>query len=407
MLFGFGGLWSATAPIDGAAVAAGKVTSRSYSKVVQHLEGASLKYFCWRRRQGWFRDPILEIDSTQPRSQLDIINSQLLSLRALEIRLVAERDSKDALNLSDFANGSDRAREEATAQIEIFNARKSALEGEIEVLEQREEQLRSQINGYRGLQSSKERLSISYNEELDDIRELLNQGFSDKNRLREIERNVATLDGDVADLMASIASTEVAIGETRLQILQLRKRFQNEIVSELREVQLNISDNFERANALEDIVSRTLVRATESGIVTGLQVHTEGGVISPGMKIVDIVPQEDELIVEAQVSPTDIDRVAIGQDATIRFSSFGTGTVPAIYGRVINLSADSFFNESISNYYYLARVEVTPEGMDDLGDLALMPGMPADVFIATGARTFLQYLFKPFSNAVARGLRED
>jgi len=408
MLFGFGGLWSATAPIDGAAVASGLVTSRSYSKVVQHLEGGIIKsIFVEDGANVNLGDPILEIDSTQPRSQLDIINSQLLSLSALEIRLVAERDSKDALNLSDFANGSDRAREEATAQIEIFNARKSALEGEIEVLEQREEQLRSQINGYRGLQSSKERLSISYNEELDDIRELLNQGFSDKNRLREIERNVATLDGDVADLMASIASTEVAIGETRLQILQLRKRFQNEIVSELREVQLNISDNFERANALEDIVSRTLVRATESGIVTGLQVHTEGGVISPGMKIVDIVPQEDELIVEAQVSPTDIDRVAIGQDATIRFSSFGTGTVPAIYGRVINLSADSFFDESISNYYYLARVEVTPEGMDDLGDLALMPGMPADVFIATGARTFLQYLFKPFSNAVARGLRED
>ena len=408
MLFGFGGLWSATAPIDGAAVASGLVTSRSYSKVVQHLEGGIIKsIFVEDGANVNLGDPILEIDSTQPRSQLDIINSQLLSLSALEIRLVAERDSKDALNLSDFANGSDRAREEATAQIEIFNARKSALEGEIEVLEQREEQLRSQINGYRGLQSSKERLSISYNEELDDIRELLNQGFSDKNRLREIERNVATLDGDVADLMASIASTEVAIGETRLQILQLRKRFQNEIVSELREVQLNISDNFERANALEDIVSRTLVRATESGIVTGLQVHTEGGVISPGMKIVDIVPQEDELIVEAQVSPTDIDRVAIGQDATIRFSSFGTGTVPAIYGRVINLSADSFFDESISNYYYLARVEVTPEGMDDLGDLALIPGMPADVFIATGARTFLQYLFKPFSNAVARGLRED
>ena len=408
MLFGFGGLWSATAPIDGAAVASGIVTSRSYSKVVQHLEGGIIRsIFVEDGAEVDLGDPILEIDSTQPRSQLDIINSQLLSLRALEIRLAAERDSKDALSSSDFSEESGRAREEAAAQIEIFNARKSSLEGEIEVLEQREEQLRSQIRGFQGLQSSKERLSRSYNEELIDIRELLEQGFSDKNRLREAERNVATLDGDVADLIANIAGTEVAIGEARLQILQLRKRFQNEVVSELREVQLNISDNLERANALEDIVSRTLVRATESGIVTGLQVHTEGGVISPGMRIVDIVPQEDELIVEAQVSPTDIDRVAIGQDATIRFSSFGTGSVPAIYGRVINLSADSFFDESIRNYYYLARVEVTPEGMEDLGDLALMPGMPADVFIATGARTFLQYLFKPFSNAVARGLRED
>ena len=142
---------------------------------------------------------------------------------------------------------------------------------------------------------------------MDDIREFLDQGFR-QNRL-EIERNVATLDGDAADLMANIARAEVAIGETQLQVLQLRKEFQNEVVSEL-EVQLNISDNLERANALEDVVTRTLVRATESGIVTGLQVHTEGA-ISPGMRIVDIVPEEDELIVEAQVSPSDIDRVAL------------------------------------------------------------------------------------------------
>ena len=113
------------------------------------------------------------------------------------------------------------------------------------------------------------------------------------------------------------------------------------------------------------------------------------------------------MINEAQFSNVDIDRVALGQEATIRFSTFGNGSVPAIYGRVINLSADSFLEESIGNYYYLARVEVTPDGMEDLGGLTLMPGMPADVFIATGARTFLQYLFKPFSNTMAKSLRED
>ena len=141
MLFRFGGLWSATAPIDGAAVASGIVTSRSYSNVVQHLEGGIIRsIFVEDGAEVDLGDPILEIDSTQPRSQLDIINSQLLSLRALEIRLAAERDSKDALSSSDFSEESGRAREEAAAQIEIFNARKSSLEGEIEVLEQREEQ---------------------------------------------------------------------------------------------------------------------------------------------------------------------------------------------------------------------------------------------------------------------------
>ena len=409
LLFGFGGIWAATAPIDGAAVAPGKVTSRSYSKVVQHLEGGIIdRIFVENGTRVTVGDPILEIDSTQPRSQLDLLNSRSLSLRALELRLSSERDGLSTLNYnSEFLNSGGRAQEEAASQVEIFNARKSALEGGIEVLEQRIEQFQSQIVGYRGLISSKEQLSQSYNEELIDVQELLSQGFSDKNRLRGIERNIATLEGDVAELVATIAASEVSIGETRLQILQQRRAFQNEVVAELREVQVEINDVLERSSALEDIVSRTLVTATESGIITGLQVHTIGGVIAPRMTIVDIVPEEDELIIEAQVSPVDIDRVAVGQEASMRFSTFGSGSVPIIYGNVINLSADSFLEETLGTYYYLARVQVSPDGMEDLGDLTLMPGMPADVFIATGARTFLQYLFKPFSNTMARGLRED
>ena len=125
------------------------------------------------------------------------------------------------------------------------------------------------------------------------------------------------------------------------------------------------------------------------------------------MRIVDIVPQEEDLIIEAQVTPSDIDRLEVGQQATIRFSSFGMGTVPTIYGEVINISADSMVNESTLLSYYLARVEVSPDSLDNLGDLALIPGMPAEVFVATGSRTLVEYLMKPFSNAMARGLRED
>lgn len=409
ILFGLGGLWAVTAPIDGAAVAPGLVTSRSYSKVVQHLEGGIIKnIFVENGARVRLGDPILEIDSTQPMAQLEITNSQLISLRALEVRLFAERDRAATLNYdSSFIRESSRAQEEGSAQIEIFNARKSALEGGIAVLEQRIEQLHTQITGYKGLRESKESLSDSYNEELSDVRELLNQGFSDKNRLREIERSVATLEGDIAQLIASIAESELAIGETTLQILQQRNEFQNQVVSELRDVQVNISDQQERSNALEDIVSRTLVSATESGTVNGLQVHTIGGVITPGMQLVNIVPEEDDLIVEANISATDIDRVAVGQAATIRFSTFSTGSVPNIFGTVINISADSFQDEMLGTYYYLARIEVTPDSLSELGELALVPGMPAEVFIATGARTLLQYLLKPLSNSLARGLRED
>ena len=409
LLFGFGGIWAATAPIDGAAIASGNVTVKSYSKVVQHLEGGIIKDIFVE--DGAFveaNDPILEIDNTQSSTELEAQNQRLFSLRSLEKRLEAERDGLDNLIYSPSFNSMGRqGDEEMSVQIEIFNARRSALNGGIELLEQRIDQLQSQITGYRAQQGSKEELTASYSEELADVRELLSQGFSDKNSLRELERNISITEGEVAELTANIASSEVAIGEAKLQILQERKEFHNAVVSELREVQADINVGAEIAIALEDVVSRTIVRAPDSGIVNGLQVHTIAGVIAPGMRILDIVPQEDELIVTARLSPMDIDRVAEGQEATIRFSSFGMSAAPSIYGKVISVSADSMTDESTEYPYYLARIEVNQESLEELGDLSLVPGMPADVFIATGSRTFLQYVFKPLTNSIVKGLRED
>ena len=409
LLFGLGGVWAASAPINGAAIASGTVMVRSYSKTVQHLEGGIINnIFVENGARIEEGDPILDIDNTQPLAQLEIVSSRHVALKALETRLIFERDGESEINYDlDFLSQSDRAREEAKAQIEIFRARKSSREGAIEVLEQRIDQLDSQKQGLLGLKESKGLLSISYREELKDVLELLGQGFSDKNRLRELERNVAQLDGEVAELEANIASTDVQVGESQLQILQLEKDFHNEVVTQLATVQTELNDVVEQITALEDIVSRTIVRAPASGLVNGLQVHTIGGVITPGMRIVDVVPDNEDLIIEAQVDPIDIDRVSIGQEATIRFSTFGSGTVPTMFGEVIHLSAESLVSERTGIPYYLARVEVTLESLQELSDLTLMPGMPAEVFIATGSRTLLQYLFKPFSNAIARGLRED
>ncbi|OUU02576.1 MAG: hypothetical protein CBB92_02770 [Flammeovirgaceae bacterium TMED32] len=409
LLFGLGGVWASSAPINGAAIAPGTVIVRSYSKTVQHLEGGIINnIFVENGARIEEGEPILDIDNTQSLAQLEIASSRYIALQALETRLIFERDSEPDLYYPvEFLSLGERAEEEAKAQIEIFKARKSSKEGSIEVLEQRVDQLDSQKDGLLGLQESKGLLSFSYQEELKDVQELLSQGFSDKNRLRQLERNVAQLDGEVAELVANIASTDVQTGETRLQILQLEKDFHNEVVTQLAAVQTDINDVVEQITALEDIVSRTIVRAPASGLVNGLQVHTIGGVITPGMRIVDVVPDTEDLVIEARVSPIDIDRVSIGQDATIRFSTFGSGTVPTVFGEVINLSAESLVDERTGLIYYLARVEVALESLQELGDLTLLPGMPAEVFIATGSRTLVQYLFKPFSNAMARGLRED
>lgn len=408
LVFGVFGVWAGFAPLDGAAYAPGSVTVKSYKKVVQHLEGGIVADILARDgdlvRVG---EPLLVLDDTQSTSQLEIMNSQYIALKAREARLIAERDGLDTVVYPAELNQADsRVQEEIAAQNEIFRARKNAIEGRIEILEQRIGQLENQVVGMEALRESKQLLAQSYSEELADTRTLLEQGFSEKTRLREAERNFAAFSGEAAELTANIAATEVQIGESRLQILQQRSDFQHDVVNELSEVQTNLKDARERITALQDVVSRTTVLAPDTGIVNGMQVHTIGGVIGPGSPIAEIVPESDELIIEASVSPIDIDRVSEGQEARIRFSTFGS-SAPTIFGSVLSLSADSMVNEATGASYYLARVEVDPEGMDELGDLALLPGMPAEVFINTGSRTFLQYLFKPLSNAVARSFNED
>lgn len=408
LVFGVFGVWAAVAPLDGAAHAPGTVIVRSNKQLVQHLEGGIVSEI--RARNGDIvkaGDPLLILDNTQSLAQLEMANAQYVALRALEARLIAERDHADEVvyppELSTIENN---ARSEIASQNQLFRTRRDSLAGGIEVLEQRIGQLQSQLGGLRALQQSKQDLADSYAEELRDVQSLLLEGFSDKNRLRELERQAALLRGEAADLTATISSTEIQIGETRLQILQQEREFQNEVAAELAETQTRLKDATERVTALSDIVKRTIITAPVDGIVNGMQVHTIGGVAPPGTPIAEVVPQSDELVIEARVAPIDIDRVALGQDATIRFSSFSS-SVPNIFGKVVNVSADAFTDPNTGMSYYTARVEVTPEGLADLGTLTLVPGMPAEIFIATGSRTFLQYVMKPFSNALARSFIED
>ena len=408
LVFGFFGLWAGFAPLDGAAFAPGTVTVKSYKKAVQHLEGGIVSDILVQNgdlvESG---QPLLTLDATQPRASLEMANSEYIALKAIEARLIAERDGLDAVVYpSNLSRADDRVREEIAAQNEIFTARKTANEGRSDILGQRVEALQNQVVGMEALREAKQILAQSYLDELSDTRTLLDKGFSEKTLLRQAERNYAAASGEAAELTANIAATEVQIGETQLQILQQDSEFQNEVVTQLGEVQTRLKDVDERITALRDVVSRTTVVAPDSGVVNGMQVHTVGGVIGSGAAIAEIVPESDELVLEASVNPIDIDRVSVGQEARIRFSTFGS-RAPTIFGTVLTISADSMTNEMTGVPFYLARVEVNPEGMENLGDLALMPGMPAEVYINTGSRTLLQYLFKPFSNAIARSFNED
>lgn len=409
LIFGVFGLWATLAPIDSAAYATGIVRVRSYNKLVQHFEGGIVQEI--RVQNGDVVDAgeiLLVIDPTQALAQLDSLRTQQLALAAVEARLRAEQQGLDAIAWpGDLRDAGTEGQREMDTQNIIFTTRKNTREGADAVLEQQIDQLESRLDGLRALRESKQTLARSFEEELNDFRPLLEEGFTDKQRLRELERNHALQAGDVADLTANIATTEFQIGETRLKILQQQHQFQDEVANELAEVQVQLKDVRERVTALTDVVSRTEVRAPIAGVVNGLQVHTEGGVINAAAPIAEIVPMDDELVIEANISPSDIDRVAVGQEATVRLPAFNSKAVPTLFGTVLGISADAMQNRDTGQSYYVSRIQLTPESLANLEELVLVPGMPAEVLITTGSRTFLQYLMKPVTNSLAKSFRED
>ncbi|MDX9874763.1 MAG: HlyD family type I secretion periplasmic adaptor subunit [Spongiibacteraceae bacterium] len=407
LVFGVFGGWAALAPLDSAALAPGVVTVKSYRKTVDHLEGGIVREIHVRDgdqvRAG---DVLLVLDPTQVAAELEAVRSQLAAYEALEARLIAERDGLPELSFEDDSSDP-RVVAARLSEQAIFKARREARLGETAVLEQRIGQLREQIRGLRAVIASKEELIASHREEIADLSALLEEGFVDKQRLREQERAYHRLQAEIADHNSAVARTDVQIGETELQILQLKKDSQEEVANQLAEVQTRVYELRERLAALQDRLTRTVIRAPESGMVLGMQVHTIGAAIRPATPIMDIVPDSGDLIVEAKISPVDIDRVAVGKLADIRFSAFKSSTTHVIEGRLVQISADRLVDETNGMPYYLGRLELTEKGRRDLGELVLVPGMPAEVLINTGERTLVQYLVQPATNALARSLIED
>ena len=408
--FGFFGVWAYLAPIDGAAMAPGVVTVKSHKKTVQHLDGGIVSQLFAKDgdivKEG---DLLLTLDGTENKAQLEIARGQFITLAAQVARLEAERDGLKTLQYPvSFDDASDvRIAEAKKTEGQLFIARKNAHEGEMAVLTQRIGQLSSKIDGYKSQRTSKQELVASYGEEAKDLKELLAEGFADKQRLRDTERNYMLNSGEISALTSEIAATQIQIGETKLEILQLEKKFQEEVSTKLSEAQTNLYDVNQRMLATKDKVKRIDIKAPVSGRVMGMEVHTVGGVVLPGHPILDIVPQKEELIIDAKVSPLDIDRVTVGLVAEVRFTAFTQALTPVIEGKVINLSADSLIEEKTGAPYYQAHIELTPESLKKMSHLELVPGMPVEVLIKTGERTVFQYLTKPIHNAFARAFIED
>lgn len=409
IVFGIFGTWSAIAPLDGAVHAPGVVTVQTYRKTVQHLEGGIVKDILARDgdivKKG---APLIVLDDAQLRAEYDMVHNQLIASKATEARLIAERDNLSQITFSTMVDtSSQRGLEAHDSETQVFNARRSARTGQVLVLQERIRQLNAQIQGTESIIKTKDNLEKSYSHEIKELNELLSQGFIDKQRLLEQERKLDALKSEVAEHRSSIIKTRLHINETQLQTLQINKEFNSEVTKNLTDIQTKNYDLEEKSAALADRLKRIIIRSPDDGMVIGMTVHTVGGVVRQATPLLDVVPSVSDLIVEAQVSTNDINRIAIGKLADIRFSAFNNATTPVIQGVVTSISADRLTDEKNGLPYYLIKTNVTPEGLKKLGDKKLLSGMPAEILINAGERTLLQYLLQPARDAIAESMIEE
>ena len=407
--FGFG-LWAALAPIDSAAIASGFLTVQSNRRTIQHLEGGIVQEIFARDGMAVKAgDVLIRLDETRAKAQTDILLADLDSQLATEARLLAEREGLNAPVfpeelLKRQANPSITAI--LAGQRNVFDTRMASLAGQKSILEQRVGQFNEQISGLRALVKAKGTQARLINEELKDLSGLLERGYVTKTRVLALEREAARLEGERAEHIAAIARSEQGIGEARLQSFQLEKARQEEIASELRDVQARIAELRERMIASSDMLRRIDIVAPVSGTVMDLAVHTAGGVIAPGAPIMDIVPLNDVLVVEVQINPIDIDTIRPGSEVALRVSTADARKTPVITGILETISADRSVDQRSGIAYYKGRVVIPVEQRERLGGLTLRSGMQVEALINRGEQTALQYVLKPLTEAFAKSFRE-
>jgi epimerase transport system membrane fusion protein len=409
------GIWAVRAPLASAAMGAGVVTVENHRKAVSHLEGGIVRDVRVREGQQVSKgEVLLTLEDVQARAQLEQVRAQWIVSVAREARLVAQRDGLAKVVFPPLLTAmvSDpRAGDAMRVQEQTFRARRLAQQGDMMLHERQIAQLRQKGASLQEQRLIRERLLSSFEKERDDFEALANEGYIERQRVREMERNVVLNDGQRAALIKDIASNDAEIGAIQIKMLQLEKDLQREVTKELAEVQTDIFTLTERQRALEDTVKRITIVSPEAGRVLALSVHSPGEVVRPGAHLLDIVPIQQNLIVEARLSPQDVDQLRVGQMAEVRFSAFRQRDMPMIQGQLITLSADSLVEDvnGTKQSYYLAHIRVTDKGIADLArlNLDLVPGMPADVLVTTGQRTLWHYLTAPLSDLMVRSLKEE
>lgn len=412
LVFGFFGFiaWAAFAPLDSGVTATGEIVVDSKRVKIQHLTGGIVEEILVRDGDHVTRDqPLIKLNRTRIQSELAIVSGQLLSSTAVEKRLMAERDSANTLNFPEAlltqARSDPRLESLIATQQQLFAARRAALANELSMLDESIVGLNQQLRGLQAQRDGKTQQLAILSEELESLQLLFEQGYVPRVRIFELERAVADVQARRSEDDASIGRLNAALNEARLRKFQVEKSYQQEVETQLSNIQREVDGLTQRQISLQDDLDRVEVRAPVDGVVVGLRINSPGGVIRPSEDILDIVPDGEPLVIDARVPVQSIELVTIGQDAMIRFSALSRLN-PVVNGVVTRVSADALTDERTGMPYYNAKVEVPPEEFDRLDYERIVPGMPVEVVIKTEQNSLLYFLLKPILDHTFLAFRE-
>ena len=412
LLFGVIGTWASIVPLAAGAIAPGRVVAENNSKEVQHLEGGIVKEILVREGAVMKAGQLLvRMDNTNAESRNEQVLGQYLAAKATEARLIAERDNAASITFPpEFLkqeNTDPKVKEALETQRRLFATRRESLSGQVSVLNQKMAQSGEEINGLREQVGAASKQVELLNQEIAVVEGLLKTGNALKPRLLSLQRQAADILGQRGQSQAMISRANQTINEAKISILNQRTTFLNEVIRELKDTQVQLSTLEEQSRASADVVRRIDVTAPIDGTVTGLKIHTLGGVVKPGETMMSLVPTGDTLVVEARVNPQDIDSVHAGLVAQVRLTAFKMRYLRPVSGTVKTVSADRFDDPATRESYYLVRIEIPQSELADIGEVKLTPGMPADTLIVTGNRTMLSYVVSPIRESFGHAFHDQ
>lgn len=413
LLLGLGGFlaWAAWAPLDEGVPAHGVVAIDTKRKPVQHLSGGIVRQVLVR--EGDFvqeHQPLILLDEQAARANYEAVRQRYLGLRAIQGRLLAEQAGSPTIAWHDdllAARDDPWIAAQMQAQQQLLRSRREGLQAELRAIDEAIEGQQALLRAYQGvLPSRREQLAL-LQEELRNIASLVAEGYAPRLRQSELQRQVAELQAQQTELLGQIERAQRAIAELRQRALARQQDYRKEVENDLTRVNLEVQADAERYRAARADLQRTEIRSPAAGQVVGLAVQTAGAVIQPGQKLMDIVPENEPLLLEARLEPHLISKVRPGLPTDVRFSTFAHAPLLVVEGEVVSVSGDLLTDPHTGAPYYLMRVALTPEGMKLLGSRRLKPGMPAEVIVKTGERSLLTYLAGPLVRRVAASLKEE